>query len=133
LTELEIEDRGNERVKTTVGTSKLGKEVLNQLKENGYFSSATNAFRFAVSFAIEKDLPLPESGRLSDTDGLTWGTTQLDPEGMLRRLIEQVYRNGEACSQKEAYVLAELLGESAVLVISERLKQGMTIGQLISE
>ena len=125
-------DRESEKVKTTIGTSALAKDVFVKLKEDGYFSSATNSFRFAVSYAIEKELPIPDDRKLPDTLGLTWGITQMDPEGLLRQLIEQVYCDGEMLGQKESYVLAELLAEAAAIDISKKMSRGMTVGQLVA-
>jgi hypothetical protein len=125
-------DRESEKVKTQIVTSALGKEIFNKLKEDGYFSSATNCFRFAVSYAIENELSIPNDRKLSDTLGLTWGITQMDPDGLLRQLIEQIYCDGELLGQKEAYILGELLAEAAAIDISQKLSQGMTVGQLVT-
>ena len=125
-------ERESEKVKTTIGTSSSTKDVLVKLKEDGYFSSATHSFRFAVSYAIENELVIPEDRKLPDTSGLTWGITQMDPEGLLRQLIEQVYCAGASLSQKESYILAELLAEAAAIDISKKMSRGMTVGQLIS-
>jgi hypothetical protein len=123
--------RDQDRVKTTIVTSADTKDVLTKLKDSGFFESNTTAFRFAVSYAISNELEIATDRRLPDTSGLTWGTTQMDPDGLLRQLIEQIHMGGVVMSQKEAYVMAELLAEAAAMDISKKLERGLSVGQLV--
>ena len=125
------EEVQDEKVKTTVITSSLGMKVFNDLKEKKYFPNATNAFRFGVALAVQKNLDVNPSDKMIDKDGITWGTLTIDPDGLLRCLVQEIYSPGKELPQREAYQLVEFLADRAAKFLDEQLSSGMTLGQIL--
>jgi hypothetical protein len=130
---IEIESgKVNEGVKGTVQTSSFGKSVLEQLEKSNYFPVQLMGFRFAIAYAVSQGITIQEGYKITDRQGLTWGTTNIDPHGQVRIFIEEVYLSGQKKSHEEVYKLAECLAEEGLKLISEKLQSGQTIGQLFS-
>jgi len=130
---MEIESgKVNEGVKGTLQTSSFGKSVLEQLEKSKYFPVRLSGFRFAIAYAVSQGIIIQEGYKIPDRQGLTWGTTNIDPHGQVRIFIEEVYLNGQKKSHEDIYKLAECLAEEGLKLISEKLQSGETIGQLFS-
>lgn len=118
-------------VKGTVQTSSFGKSILEQFEKSKYFANQLTGFRIAIAYAVAQGITIQDGYKLSDKQGLTWGTTNVDPHGQIRTFIEEVYLNGQKKSHEEIYKLAECLAEEGLKLISEKLQSGETIGQLL--
>jgi hypothetical protein len=119
-------------VKSQVQTSHFTKEVIEELKLQGYVDDGTSAFKIAisVSLAIGENLIVPD--KLSDRNGLTLGVTQFDPNGLVASLIKNVYFANLEISQKKVYEASELLCEAGMLYIDSKLRSGYSFPEIIS-
>lgn len=47
----------------TIGLSKINKSYIQEFKDNNYFSELTDAYKFAIGYALKKEIDPPKSLR----------------------------------------------------------------------
>ncbi len=114
--------------KQQIGLTATGDEALQVLLADGRFANQTDAYRFAISFAIAADLDLadaPQGGY--NTKFNARGT--LESGSSIRDLIE-ILGIGEA---NRPFATAEKLAELGVKEIARRLEGNESLADIMTE
>jgi hypothetical protein len=98
-----------------IGTSALGKEVLNFLTDDiKWFRRQFEALRFAISVAIKFEIPIPDKPNLTTSHNVS----SLDDENLtIKNLIKDLYPN------VAPYRKAQVLADAGLKFIYEKIKE----------
>jgi hypothetical protein len=102
----------------TVGLSEPANDMLDHLKELGYFAEKMDGYRFAVGLALAHGVIPPEITKR--TTFLNIGS--LDPDQMLKRAVEALM--SEQLEGTTVYRLIERLADWGVNELHAQAKQG---------
>jgi len=105
-------------VKTTIGLTAANKEVVEMLRNKGWFEEQKDVGKFAMGLAINKGV---NSG---DVEGAVplWDIETFDSEGDVKSLISALYPD-----EKHPYRLVEVLVNRGLEIIAQHLKENPAI------
>lgn len=119
---------GAQEDKQQVGLTPEGEEAIQVLISNGRFASQTDAYRFAISYAIAADLDLADAPRGGYTTKLSALGT-LESGSSIRDLIE-ILGIGDT---NRPFATAEKLAELGVREIARRLEGNESLADILSD
>lgn len=113
--------------KKQIGLTPAGSAALAVLMEEDRFSSETDAYKFAIAYAIaaELDLDSAPSGGYGTKYNASGG---VDIDGLIRSLID-ILNVGDT---DRPYATAEKLAELGVTAIAERLRGSESLADIMS-
>lgn len=106
-----------------VGLSEEGRLALEELEGDGFLKDKLSGYRLAISVAIEKSLDISQHV-VNRPAGHMYLQSQLDPEGVFSRVIDEIYPE----LQHEKYRTLEKLADLGIIHLNkEALKTGSLV------
>ena len=110
----------------TVGLTMSGQDKLRQLKEDGYFSEMTDAYRFAIGLALAHEAVADVSGGRSTM----FNVGSLDPDKNIYHAVKALYQPQGV----PVYTIAEGLAEWGVAHLHRLAESGeLSFGKILSD
>jgi hypothetical protein len=108
--------------------SASAQQAMEELTKEFPFAEGRDAARFAVAYAISRNLPLERSS-LGPLTGTNWNVATLDPDGKLAELIRLTWPD-----QADAYFLLETLMNVGMTELGKKLAENpaLRLSELLS-
>lgn len=130
-------ESGATETKPFFRTSAEGKMIIERLRkgsdgeDGSAIGDAMDLVKLAVALSIAKGIRSSKDDRLKDaSNGMSWGISQFDADGTLKRLVAALYFGDANASPKDVYVTAEILADEGLRLLDLGRSEGRTIAQV---
>ncbi|WP_349878825.1 hypothetical protein ABIH81_02475 [Micromonospora sp. HUAS YX12] len=114
--------------KKQIGLTKVGKEALAALTAEDRFASESDAYKFAIAYAIAKDMS-PDDAPDGGYETKFNAAGGLDLDGVLRNLLLVL----EVGDPAKPYTTAERLAEVGICALARRIEDHESLAEIMAE